>query len=100
MAERSNNVTQTTDENGEITKAVTKMFIAIFVQERLELPVDCLNFCRRRNRHEEDNPNGNMQKNNNNHHNLNNKKLIKLTMQLILIRTIKTKTKRNSIGMV
>ena len=100
MEERSNNVTQTTDENGEITKAVTKMFIAIFVQERLELPVDCLNFCRRRNRHEEDNPNGNMQKNNNNHHNLNNKKLIKLTMQLILIRTIKTKTKRNSIGMV
>ena len=100
MEERSNNVTQTTDENGEITKAVTKMFIAIFVQERLELPVDCLNFCRRRNRHEEDNPNGNMQKNNNNHHNLNNKKLIKLTMQLILIRTIKTKTKRNSVGMV
>ena len=78
MEERSNNVTQTTDENGEITKAVTKMFIAIFVQERLELPVDCLNFCRRRNRHEEDNPNGNIQTNNNNHHNLNNNEVDKI----------------------
>ena len=55
------------------TRSATKMFVATFVQEHLELGLlQQMNFCQRRNRYEGDNPNGNIQTNNINHDNLNN----------------------------
>ena len=55
------------------TRSATKMFVAIFSQEHLELGLlQQMNFCQRRNRYEGDNPNGNIQTNNINHDNLNN----------------------------
>ena len=58
------------------TRAATKMFVAIFAQDRLELIVDCFNIWtfvdKERNIHEGDNLNGNIQTRNINHDNLNN----------------------------
>ena len=73
MEERSENTIQTNDENRD--QSIDQMFVAICVQESLELIEDCFNiwtFVDQKNRHEEGNPNGNMQTNNNNHDNLNN----------------------------
>ena len=64
------------------TRAATKMFIAIFAQDRLELIVDCFNIWtfvnKERNIHERDNLNGNIQTHSINHDNLNNNKVVEI----------------------
>ena len=64
------------------TRAATKMFVAIFAQDRLELIVDCFNIwtCvdKDRNIHEGDNLNGNIQTRNINHDNLNNNEVVEI----------------------
>ena len=64
------------------TRAATKMFIAIFAQDRLELIVDCFNIWtfvdKERNTHEGDNLNGNIQTRNINHDNLNNNEVVEI----------------------
>ena len=64
------------------TRAATKMFVAIFAQDRLELIVDCFNIwtCvdKDRNIHEADNLNGNIQTRNISHDNLNNNEVVEI----------------------
>ena len=64
------------------TRAATKMFVAIFAQDRLELIVDCFNIwtCvdKDRNIHEGDNLNGNIQTRNISHDNLNNNEVVEI----------------------
>ena len=64
------------------TRAATKMFVAIFAQDRLELIVDFFNIWtfvnKERNIHEGDNLNGNIQTHNINHDNLNNNKVVEI----------------------
>ena len=64
------------------TRAATKVFVAIFAQDRLELIVDCFNIWsfvdKERNMHDGDNPNGNIQTRNINHDNLNNNEVVEI----------------------
>ena len=73
MEERSNNITQTNDENrGQSSDQNVRCDICARTFRTNRGFFQHLNFCRRRNRHEGDNPNGNIQTNNNNHDNLSN----------------------------
>ena len=72
MEERSNNITQTNDENRDKSSDQNvhcDICARTFRTNRALL--QHLNFCRRRSKHEGDSPNGNIQTNNINHENLN-----------------------------
>ena len=72
MKERSNNITQTNDQNRDKSSDQNvhcDICARMFRTNRALL--QHLNFCRRRSKHEGDGPNGNTQTNNINHENLN-----------------------------